>query len=91
MNNHTLTHFDLVGGGPQGSLIGQLIYTISSDDAAEEIPEEDKFKYIDDLSAVDEITASKLKDYDVFSHVPSDVAHNRFKAIFLLRTLRLID
>ena len=74
MNNHTSTHFDLVGGGPQGSLIGQLIYIISSDDAAEEIPDEDKFKYIDDLSAVDEITASKLKDYDVFSHVPSDVA-----------------
>ena len=74
MNNHTSTHFDLVGGGPQGSLIGQLIYIISSDDAAEEIPEEDKFKYIDDLSAVDEIRASKLTDYDVFSHVPSDVA-----------------
>ena len=45
-------------GGPQGSLIGQLIYVISSDDAAEEIPEEDKFKNIDDISAVDETTAS---------------------------------
>ena len=74
MNNHTSTHFDLVGGGPQGSLIGQLIYIISSDDAAEDIPDEDKFKYVDDLSAVDKVTTDQLQDYDVLSHVPSDVA-----------------
>jgi hypothetical protein len=75
MNGHTSTPFDLVGGGPQGSLIGQLIYIISSDDAAEDIPEEDQFKYVDDLSAVEGINTSiRPSDYDVFGHVPSDVA-----------------
>ena len=47
--------FDLVGGGPQGSVIGQLLYIIASDDAAEEVPEEDKFKYIDYLSALEAV------------------------------------
>ena len=50
MNNQNSEILDLGGGGPQGSIIGQLLYIIASDDAAEDIPEEDKFKYIDDLS-----------------------------------------
>ena len=42
---------------------------------AEEIPEEDKFKYIDDLSALEAVfIEGKLVDYDIFHHVPSDVA-----------------
>ena len=75
MNGQASTPLDLVGGGPQGSLIGQLLYLIASDDVAEEIPEEDKFKYIDDLSALEAVfTEGKLVDYDFFRHVPSDVA-----------------
>ena len=66
INNRISTHFDLVGGGPQGSLIGQLIYIISSDIAAEDIPCEDKFKYINDLSAEDKVTTDQLQDYYVY-------------------------
>ena len=87
MNGSTSTPSDLVGGGPQGSLIGQLLYIIASDDVAEDIPDEDKFKYIDDLSAVESVaTTGKLIEYDVYQHVPSDVgigqqflANNTFK------------
>ena len=32
---------------------GELLHIVASDDVAEEILEEDKFKYIDDLSAVE--------------------------------------
>ena len=72
---HTSTIHDLIGGGPQGSLIGQLLYIIARDDAADEIPEEDKFKYVDDLSALEAVNiAGKLINYDVLQHVPSDVA-----------------
>ena len=72
---HTSTIHDLIGGGPQGSLIGQLLYIIASDDAAEEIPEEDKFKYVDDLSALEKVNvAGILVNYDVIKLVPSDVA-----------------
>ena len=66
INKHTSTIHDLIGGGPQGSLIGQLLYIIASDDAAEEIPEEDKFKYVDDLSALEKVNvAGILVNYDV--------------------------
>ena len=49
MNGQVPTPLDLVGEGPQGSLIGQLLYIIASDDVAEEIPEDDRFKYINDI------------------------------------------
>ena len=55
MNNQTSSSYDLIGGSPQGSLIGQLLYIIGSDDAAEEVPEEDKFKYVDDLATLDSV------------------------------------
>jgi hypothetical protein len=75
MNGKTSSTLDLVGGGPQGSLIGQLLYIVGSDDVAQEVPDDDKFKYIDDLSAVEAVkTDGKLTQYDVWQHVPSDVA-----------------
>ena len=75
MNGHTSTILDLVGGGPQGSIIGQLLYIVGSDDVAEDVPEDDKFKYIDDLSITEAVqTNNKLIQYDVWQHVPSDIA-----------------
>ena len=65
MNGHTSPSIDLIGGGPQGSLIGQLMYLIASDNVGQEIPEEDKFQYIDDLSAVE----GKLIEYNFYQHV----------------------
>ena len=48
---------------------------IASDDAAEEVPEDDKYKYVDDLSVLEALkTEGKLIEYDVREHVPSDVA-----------------
>ena len=76
MNQHTSSSYDLIGGGPQGSLIGQLLYIIGSDDVAEEVPEDDKYKYIDDLAVLDAVKnpGDKLEEYNVHQHVPSDVA-----------------
>jgi hypothetical protein len=44
---------DLVGGFPQGSLIGQDAYLVSSDDCADIINQEDKYRYIDDLEILE--------------------------------------
>jgi hypothetical protein len=75
MNQHTSKSYDLVGGAPQGSLLGQLLYIIGSDDSAEEVPEENKFKYIDDLAVLDPVNVkNKTTPYDIFEHVPSDIA-----------------
>ena len=75
LNKHTSTSHDLIGGGPQGSLIGQLLYIIGSDDVAEEVPDEDKYKYIDDLVVLDSVnTENNLEDYKVWQNVPSNVS-----------------
>ena len=69
---------ELVGGSPQGTLIGHLLYCGSSDDAASEIPEEDKFKYIDDLEVLKLVClAGVLQEYDFFQHVASDMGINQ--------------
>ena len=64
----------LIGGSPQGTILGQLFYIGASDDAAEGIPEEDKLKQIDDLEIIELISiAGVLVDYDFYEHVASDV------------------
>ena len=65
---------NLIGGGPQGSILGQLLFIIGRDDAAEEVEDEDKFNYIDNLVVTEVVqTEDKLQEYDIWKHVPSDV------------------
>ena len=62
--------YDLVGDCLLGSFTGQLLYIISSDDAAEDVPEEDQFKYVDILATIEgNIILEKLIDNDIFNHV----------------------
>ena len=42
--------FNLIGGGPQGTLLGGIEYLVQSNDNADYISPEDRFKYVDDLS-----------------------------------------
>ena len=73
--NGELTEFlALIGGGLQGTLLGQLEYLVQSNDNADIIPPEDRFKYIDDLSILQLICLTGLlTDYDFTQHVASDV------------------
>ena len=64
----------LIGGGPQGTLLGLLEYLIQSNDNAESVHPEDRFKYIDDLSILHLILFSGLLvEYDIMKQVPSDI------------------
>jgi hypothetical protein len=64
----------LCGGFPQGSLIGQDCYLASSHDAADHVDPDDRFRYIDDLQILEMIILSGiLSDYNVHTHVPSDI------------------
>ena len=66
---------DLVGGGPQGTLLGQIEYIIQSNNNADSISEEDRFKYIDDLTILQLVCLSGLlSDYNFRNHVASDIA-----------------
>ena len=66
---------DLVGGGPQGTLLGGIQYIIANDDCGKtQIDENDRFKYYDDLEILEFIILmEKLKDYDFHEHVASDI------------------
>ena len=64
----------LCGGFPAGSIIGQDCFLVASNEAAEEVNTDDRFKYIDDLEILELVLLSGiLQDYDVYSHVPSDI------------------
>ena len=72
--------YDLVGGSPQGSLLGQGSFIVSSNDNTDKIEEEDIFKYIDDINIIEIILlASLLEDYKYLEHVPNDIGvHDKF-------------
>ena len=66
--------YSLVGGGPQGSWLGQNCYIAASDDAASWVDDEDKYKFCDDLSILDLVMIGGiLTDYNFYEHVASDV------------------
>jgi hypothetical protein len=71
---------NLIGSFPEGSLIGQDSYVVSSNDCASMTDPEDRYRYIDDLEITDLITmAGLLIDYDVWTHVPSDIGvHQKY-------------
>ena len=64
----------LIGGGPQGTLIGGLEYLVQSNDNAEIVQPEDRFKYVDDLSLLQLVLLSGLLvEYNFYEHVASDI------------------
>ena len=64
----------LCGGFPAGSVIGQDCYLVASDSSAQDVSEDDRFKYIDDLEILELVLLSGiLEDYDGVSCVPSDL------------------
>ena len=68
--NGELSDFlSLIGGGPQGTLLGQTEYLVQSNDNAD-----DRFKYIDDLSVLQLICMTGLLvDYNFWQQVASDI------------------
>ena len=73
-NQEESSLYQLCGGYPQGSKIGQDCYLGSSDDAAHHINQEDRFRYIDDLQILELIMLTGiLSDYNIYMHVASDI------------------
>ena len=64
----------LVGGGPHGTLLGQLEYLVLSNDNADMVSPNDRYKYIDDLTILQLICLSGLlREYNFNEHVASDI------------------
>jgi hypothetical protein len=63
----------LIGGGPQGTHLGQIEYLVQSDNA-DIVSPDDRFKYIDDLSVFQLVCLSRLlTEYNFHQHVASDI------------------
>ena len=50
----------LIGGGPQGTLLGGTEYLVQSNDNADSVPQSDRFKFVDDLSIVELVCLAGL-------------------------------
>ena len=66
---------DLPGSGAQGSVLGNLEYLSQTNNNANHIPVEDKWKWVDDLTTLEIINliAVGLASYNFRQHVPSDI------------------
>ena len=85
---------DLNGGGPQGSSFGIWEYLSQSNDNADCIDEEKRFKFVDDLSFLEIIylLSVGLSSYNVRLHVPSDVpTHNQVVSADNLESQKQLD
>ena len=71
---------NLNGGGPQGSTFGIWEYLSQSNDNCNVISEEDKFKFVGDLSFIEIIYFLNMgiASYNFHSHIPTDIpTHNQ--------------
>ena len=61
------------GGGPQGATLGILEYLSQSNNSADLVSEEDRFKFVDDLTVLEivDLLSVGLTSYNVKLHVPS--------------------
>ena len=66
--------YSLPGGGPQGSLVGLIEYFVQSNDNADSVDPEMRFKYVDDLSVLELVMLTGLlSEYNFKLHVASDI------------------
>ena len=91
-NKYSEVH-DLPGGGAQGTLIGGLEYIVNSNDNVDDVDEDSKFKFVDDLTVVELVMLSKLvTNYNFKNHVASDIAPDElFVSASNLKTQETLD
>ena len=85
--------YTLIGGGPQGSWTGQATYLVSSNDSADCVDLDDRYKFCNDLTILELVMlGSVLAEYDFLNHIPSDVkGEQRFIPVDRLDTQSNLD
>ena len=81
-------------GGSQGSTFGVLGYLSQSNDNADCVPLEDRYKFMDDLSLLKTVLLTNvgLATYNVKQHVPSNIpSHNQIISKDNLWTQKYLD
>ena len=84
----------LPGGGAQGSTWGVLEYLSQSNNNADNVPESDRAKYMDDLTILEVINLANvgLASVNIKSQVPSNIpVHNQFIPCENLKTQKYLE
>ena len=72
-NTYSSTH-KLPGGGPQGTLLGLIEYFVQSNDNANCVDPDLRFKFVDDLTVLELVMMTGLlTEYNFKAHVASDI------------------
>ena len=75
---YSSTH-KLPGGGPQGTLVGLIEYFVQSNDNADCVDQDLRFKYVDDLSILELVLLSGwLTEYNFKHHVANDIGIDEY-------------
>ena len=63
------------GGGPQGGYLGNLEHLAQSNQSADCVPDDSRFKFVDDLTVLEKvfILMAGLASHNVKSQVPNDI------------------
>ena len=71
----TSTTRDLPGGVPQGCTFGLLEYISNSNDIADHVAQDMRYKFMDDLSVLDKLNliVVGLSSYNFRNHAASDI------------------
>ena len=65
---------ELPGAGSQGTILGMVLYNINSNDNADFVENDMKYKFVDDLTILELVLfSSLLQEFDYLSNVPSDI------------------
>ena len=74
VNNTYSNAHKLLGGGPQGTLLGLIEYFVQSNDNANCVDPKLRFKFLDDLTVLELVMmAGLLTEYNFKAHVASDI------------------
>ena len=82
------------GGGPQGSTKGVLSYMSMSNNNADCVPEEERFKYFDDATVLEIVNLLNIgmSSYRVRDTIPSHIPlHNQFIENYNLKSQKYLD
>ena len=85
---------NLNGGGPQGATLGILEYLSQSNSNADLISQEDRFKFVDDLTVLEiiDLLTVGITSYNLKQQVPSDInSHNQFIPGLNLKSQNWLD
>ena len=88
------TQRDMPGGGPAGANLGLLEYLSQSNNNADCVEKDDRYKFVDDLTILEivNLLTVGMSSFNVRSQIPNDIPdHNQYIASTNLKSQEFLD